>query len=294
MSNKSRIFCVRIIDLESGLILINRKYHTESQEEYSENVLSTIVSFAREKVNAQENVETIVMKDRKVVMETTQNLVFIIVVSSDYDSQDAKRILSHTRATFLRRYPLCSCNWVFDGDVAHFKDFEPFLDEIVRHFGDKKRVIKIVLMGLDYAGKTTLTHAFAGTDYKSYLPTTGLDILRIEYRSVHIRIWDLGGQTQFRKLWPKFASEASGIIFVIDSTTDRWIETKQVFEVALLFHIPVIIFANKQDQVEKAVSVDVIAERLKYPQSKIVKGSALLNDGVFDVLDRLLDEIIAL
>ena len=151
--------------------------------------------------------------------------------------------------------------------------------------------MKFVLIGLEFVGKTTLTHAYAGTNYRGYLPTLGLDILRIEYRNKHIRLWDLGGQRQFRKLWPKFTTEASGIIFVVDSTTTQWVETKEILEISKLFHLPIIIFANKQDLVDQAQPVEVIAEKLDVPVTTIIRGSALLREGVFEVLDRLLDTV---
>ena len=123
--------------------------------------------------------------------------------------------------------------------------------------------------------------------YDNYLPTKGLDILKIEYNKILLRIWDLGGQRQFWKLWPKFAAEASGIIFVVDSTTNRWSETKKAFEVSKQLNIPYVIFANKQDIIDGAESIEVIAERLDVPINTIVAGSALLDEGVFTVLDQL-------
>ena len=291
MSDFFGIYSFRIIDVESGNIILYRIYNSEESADYpSKTFLSTIMSFSQDS-SLSEAINTLIIKNRKVVMEKIENLAFILVVSTDYEIFDAKRMLSHARATFLRRYPIKDCEWQFTVGFNYFKGFIPILDEIILHFRETRVVIKIVLMGIDYAGKTTLTHAYAGSSYQSYLPTTGLDILRIEYRGVHIRLWDLGGQAQFRKLWPKFATEASGMIFVVDSATQRWAETKEAFEISKLFQLPFVIFANKQDLVEKALSLELIAQRLNVPIEKVIRGSALLGEGVFEVLDHLIEEI---
>ncbi|MHA2052151.1 MAG: ADP-ribosylation factor-like protein [Candidatus Hodarchaeales archaeon] len=291
MTTNPGIYSLRIIDLVTGSNLIKRTYNKNQLKDLKPDViLSTIISFTKE-TESREITNTFLMKNRKVVMETNDSLAFIIVVSVDYEVIDAKRILSHVRASFLRQYPVKDCEWQFSGEIRYFADFEEILDQIVNHFGDRKSILKFVLIGREYVGKTTLTHAFAGSDYRNYIPTLGLDILRIEYKNYHIRLWDLGGQRQFRKLWPKFATEASGIIFVIDSTTTQWVETREVFELAKLFQLPIIVFANKQDLVDRAQKIEIIAEKLGIPERSIVKGSALLNEGVFVVLDRLLEVV---
>ena len=292
MADLSKIFCIRIMDLLTGSTIIQRKYNGENQEIINpETIFSTIGSF-KSKSDDGEAINTILMKNRKVLFETTDNLVFIVIVDAGFNTHEATRVLSHIRAIFLRKYPIRDCSWQFDDEIKYFKEFEQTIDEIVNHFGEIKPVLKIVIMGLDYAGKTTLTHAFAGARYQDYIPTTGLDILKLEYRKRHIRLWDLGGQRMFRKLWPRFANEASGIIFVVDSVSTRWVETKKVFDLSRLFKIPYIIFANKQDLVDRAQSIDSIAERLQVPKDRIVMGSALLNKGIYETLDKLLDEIV--
>lgn len=292
MNTLRGIYGIRILDSISGLIVFQKLYTTEESESiYPESFYSTII-FPLLNESQQDQINIINLTNRKVYIEKSENLVFIVIAKPDYESQAVKRILSHIRVTFLRKYPIRDCDWQFDGSHDYFQEFDTVVDDIIKHFGDTKVLLKIVLMGLDFAGKTTLTHAYSGSrDFKQYIPTTGLDILRIEYLNTHIRIWDLGGQTQFRTLWPKFATEASGIIFVIDSTSSRWVENKDAFEIAKLFHIPIIIFANKQDLTDRAVSLDTIAAKLGVAKTKIIKGSALLNEGVFETLNLLLQDI---
>ncbi len=291
MTSFSGIHGIWILDKNSRLPIVERIYSEESLEKSLLNTFfNAIISFDSPKLK-KDRVDTIFMGTQMIVYDTTDNFVFISVVKREFDILDIKRILSHLRVTFIRKYPIRDCDWQFDGNSSDFIDFGPTVDEIIHHFGDSTIVLKIVLIGLDYAGKTTLTHAYADSGYHDYLPTKGLDILKINYKNMHIRLWDLGGQRQFRNLWPKFASEASGLIFVIDSTTDRWSETKEAFEIAKILNLPFICYANKQDLVDRAKSLEFIANRLVINQNLIIPGSALLNDGIYEVLDGLIQII---
>lgn len=289
MAQVSGISGIWILDEISRITLVQRIYQEKVRNEnLVQTLYSTILSFSYDGLEEKRG-GTILMGNQRIVYEKSQNLFFVVVVEEKYNIMDAKRILSHLRVTFLRKYPIRDYSWQTDENNRHFKDFEKTIDEIVKHFGNTLVVAKIVLMGLDFAGKTTLAHSFADSKYRDYLPTKGLDILKIEYNNMLLRIWDLGGQRQFWKLWPKFAAEASGIIFVVDSTTDRWSETKEAFEVSKLLNIPYVIFANKQDVIDDAESIEVIAERLNVPINTIVAGSALLDEGVYVTLDRLIE-----
>ena len=64
----------------------------------------------------------------------------------------------------------------------------------------------IAIMGLDNAGKTSLCDfAFIGKTAEEVMkdssPTLGASPLNFSYLNFSIKLMDLGGQTQFRKLW---------------------------------------------------------------------------------------------
>lgn len=291
MSKPSSIYGIWILDEISRITIVKRTYREGAlDDQLVQTLYSTILSFSSDRLDENRG-GTIMMEDRLIIYEKTKNLYFILVAKQEYDIMDAKRILSHLKVTFLRKYPIKDYSWQLDERKSHYRDFGKTVDEIVKHFGRIKVIVKIVLMGLDYAGKTTLAHAFANSKYQDYLPTKGLDIVKLEYKNMLLRIWDLGGQRQFRTLWHKFSYEASGIIFVLDSTSDRWIETKEAFETAKSLSLPFVIFANKQDDVETARDIEYIAEQLDCPSNLIVPGSALLNQGVPEIIDQLTEII---
>jgi small GTP-binding protein len=86
------------------------------------------------------------------------------------------------------------------------------------------RAIKILIMGLDNSGKTSiilsLTKSTNLLSYYSLKPTVGAQIVNIEEGDANYNIWELGGQEQYRKDYltdlEKFFHEADRFIYVID------------------------------------------------------------------------------
>jgi small GTP-binding protein len=88
----------------------------------------------------------------------------------------------------------------------------------------EKEKKKIMLMGLDNSGKTTiLFNLKKGTNVLSLysmVPTHGLRIVNFEEESTHFYIWDFGGQDKYRhdfvQKLDEYTLEVDEVIFVID------------------------------------------------------------------------------
>lgn len=52
---------------------------------------------------------------------------------------------------------------------------------------------RILLLGLDNAGKTTLLFQLRDKSYKQVVPTVGLNIEHIVYKRYSFTLWDVGG-----------------------------------------------------------------------------------------------------
>ncbi len=75
----------------------------------------------------------------------------------------------------------------------------------------------VVLMGLDYAGKTTLVDQWTRGVTGKTTATIGLDIEHVEIQGEKFNMIDLGGQQSFRiTIWRTYAQMAQGVIFVFD------------------------------------------------------------------------------
>ena len=94
---------------------------------------------------------------------------------------------------------------------------------------------KILVMGLDNSGKTTIVLNLIGKtnllDYISIKPTLGADIVQHEINDSSYSIWDLGGQEVYREEYlenfKEYIKEASKIVYVID------IQDNQRYDLAL-------------------------------------------------------------
>lgn len=51
------------------------------------------------------------------------------------------------------------------------------------------------------------------------IPTVGFNMRKVSKGNVHIKMWDIGGQEQFRKnMWERYCRGVSAIVYVIRST----------------------------------------------------------------------------
>jgi len=58
---------------------------------------------------------------------------------------------------------------------------------------------RLLMLGLDAAGKTTILYRLQlGEDVHS-IPTIGFNVEKVEYRNISFTIWDVGGQDRLRK-----------------------------------------------------------------------------------------------
>ena len=87
---------------------------------------------------------------------------------------------------------------------------------------------------------------------RSIVPTIGLNIAKIEFATMKLQFWDLGGQTSLRRIWPNYFQETHCIVFMIDSADkNRFYEVREeiikLLENNDLKYCPILILGNKQD-----------------------------------------------
>eukprot|EP01083_Nonionella_stella_P193091 713476_1 len=79
-----------------------------------------------------------------------------------------------------------------------------------------KQNIKILILGLDAAGKTTLLYKLKLGSEQPYYPDCS-SFEKVEYKNITFFSWDLGGQMKIRPLWRQLFQNTKGIIFLVDS-----------------------------------------------------------------------------
>ena len=129
-----------------------------------------------------------------------------------------------------------------------------------------KKEVRLLILGLDNAGKTTVLYQMQFGEAKVTVPTLGFNVETVNYENLTFQMWDLGGQSELRPYWRCYFPKTNAIVFVIDSTDkDRLDIAKQELFFLIkeddLKGVPIAILANKQD-LEGALSDIEISEML--------------------------------
>ncbi|MCJ1379483.1 ADP-ribosylation factor-like protein 2 [Xylographa soralifera] len=82
----------------------------------------------------------------------------------------------------------------------------------------KDKEMRILMLGLDNAGKTTIVKRIMNEDITTVSPTLGFIIKTIDYEGYKLNIWDVGGQKTLRSYWRNYFEKTDALIWVVDAT----------------------------------------------------------------------------
>ncbi|TPX39501.1 hypothetical protein SeLEV6574_g07166 [Synchytrium endobioticum] len=128
------------------------------------------------------------------------------------------------------------------------------------------REMRILMLGLDCAGKTTILYKLTPSPPIATIPTVGFNVESVVYKKTRFNVWDVGGQDKIRPLWRHYYTGTTGLIYVVDSH-DRARMDEARDELHRIVHdremrdACVLVFANKQD-LPGALSPLDVTERL--------------------------------
>ncbi|DBA01564.1 TPA: hypothetical protein N0F65_011535 [Lagenidium giganteum] len=174
---------------------------------------------------------------------------------------------------------------------------------ILKKVKEKEKELRILMLGLDNAGKTTILKKIMGHDITQISPTLGFDIQTLEYKEFKLNVWDVGGQQTIRSYWRNYFEQTDGLVWVVDSADRGRLEMckQELFRLLdqeKLAGATLIIFANKQDLPGALTEVqiaDVLELRTAPVFAKrhwnIVSCSAVTGDGLIPGVDWLVADI---
>ncbi|KAJ8917175.1 hypothetical protein NQ315_012667 [Exocentrus adspersus] len=183
-----------------------------------------------------------------------------------------------------------------------------------------KKQIRILMVGLDGAGKTTVLYKFKLGKYKNHIssltfrlynpfclgeavrtiPTVGFNVETVDYKNLTFTVWDVGGQDKLRRLWRHYYQNTDAVIYVVDSSDRDRIEEavselKKLLIECELQNALLLVLANKQDM-PVAMTPTEMADKLQLHEVRDrkwhVQGAcALKGTGLYDGFDWLCNEI---
>lgn len=172
---------------------------------------------------------------------------------------------------------------------------------IIRKVKKKEKEMRILMVGLDNAGKTTIVMRINGEDTSSISPTLGFNIKTIEYKSYRLNIWDVGGQKTIRSYWRNYFEQTDGLVWVVDSSDLRRLddckqELHNLLKEERLSGSSLLILANKQDirgalrpaDIAKVLNLEAMDNSRHW---QIVGCSAYTGEGLLAGFDWLVGDI---
>jgi len=162
---------------------------------------------------------------------------------------------------------------------------------------------KLVFIGLDAAGKTTILYHLAHNKVENTVPVIGFNVEAVNFQGWAVTAWDVGGRSSMRPLWRHLAKDADGIVFVVDASDlhrldqardelHRGINTIDCDGKGL----PLLVYANKID-LPNALQLEELHDRLEIGrlkpmhQCKLVPCIATTGKGLHEGLQWLCDTI---
>ncbi|RUS22621.1 putative ADP ribosylation factor 1 [Endogone sp. FLAS-F59071] len=133
----------------------------------------------------------------------------------------------------------------------------------------QNKEFRILMVGLDAAGKTTILYKLKLGENVCTIPTIGFNVETVNWHGgLNLAIWDIGGQTLIRPLWRHYYNNTRAVVFVVDSADrdpDRIATARE--ELTYLFRedelkdAAMLVLANKQD-LPNAMSPGELADAL--------------------------------
>merc|ERR1712047_108526 len=188
---------------------------------------------------------------------------------------------------------------IFESDFDCLTAMGNVFGDLFRNLFGKKEM-RILMVGLDAAGKTTILYKLKLGEIVTTIPTIGFNVETVEYKNISFTVWDVGGQDKIRPLWRHYFQNTQGLIFVVDSNdreriTEAQEEPQKMLQEDELREATLLVFANKQD-LPNAMTASELTDKLGLQNLRnrrwyIQATCAVQGHGLYEGLDWLSSEL---
>ncbi|KAI9346346.1 ADP-ribosylation factor family-domain-containing protein [Pilaira anomala] len=171
---------------------------------------------------------------------------------------------------------------------------------ILKKNRQNEKEMRILMLGLDNAGKTTILKRINGEAIDTISPTLGFNIKTLEHEGFKLNIWDVGGQKSIRSYWRNYFEQTDALIWVVDSADrlrlgDCKRELNLLLQEERLAGATLLVFANKQD-ISGALSEEEIKNVLGLDDIKshhwaILACSAVTGENLLRGMDWVVNDV---
>ncbi|ESO90435.1 hypothetical protein LOTGIDRAFT_164018 [Lottia gigantea] len=160
----------------------------------------------------------------------------------------------------------------------------------------KHKDVRILLLGLDSAGKTTILYKLKLDELVTTIPTIGFNVETIQFKDFNFTAWDIGSRDKIRPLFRHYYKGSDAVVFVIDSHDRERLDElnydviKPAVAAEELKESIFLFLANKND-LENNMTTEEIVDKLGLKNLKhkwnIISVSGVKGDGLHSALDWL-------
>ncbi|XP_006892631.1 PREDICTED: ADP-ribosylation factor 1-like isoform X2 [Elephantulus edwardii] len=144
-----------------------------------------------------------------------------------------------------------------------------------------KKEMRILMVGLNAAGKTTILYKLKLGEIVTTIPTIGFNVETVEYKNISFTVWDIGGQDKIRPLWHHYFQNTQGLIFVVDSNDREHVNEAREELMRML----------AEDELRDSITDKLGLHSLRHRNWYIQATCATSGDGLYEGLDWLSNQL---